>query len=168
MSDEVPSLPAGEAKEQFGLGCATTMALVGLVVAVSGFLALGPSLRALMGEGTRGMLTVQTRDCNITLCNWSGSFVSDDRRLQLAHVETADLAGGTRPGEHVAVIDVDGNIYGAEGSTEWLGDAGATLVGILVITWTIWGWWSSGHSLQVRLWAPRRRARGGRHARPLQ
>ncbi|WP_181871527.1 hypothetical protein [Sphaerisporangium album] len=55
-------------------------------------------------------------------------------------METGDLAGGTPPGEHVAVIDVDGNIYGAEGSTEWLGDAGATVVGILVITWAIWGW----------------------------
>ncbi|MCT9931343.1 hypothetical protein N5079_14060 [Planotetraspora sp. A-T 1434] len=137
MSDEVSALPAGEAKEPFGLGCATMTALVGLAIAVSGFLMLGPSLRAVKGEGIRGTLTVQIRDCIKTSCNWSGPFVSDDRRLRLAHVETGDLADGTQPGEHVAVIDVDGNIYGAAGSTEWLGDVGATLVGALVVTGAI-------------------------------
>lgn len=137
--------PADESKDGIPLGCAIVIALFGLAFVLSGVRWLGPALQAAKGEGIRGTLTIETRNCR-KACGWSGEFVSNDGRLRVADVDTDDLSPKAQVGDRVAVLYAGGRAYAPDDSTEWLGIVALTLLGVVIIGWAIWLWRFSGRS----------------------
>ncbi|MEN3534820.1 hypothetical protein AAH991_06890 [Microbispora sp. ZYX-F-249] len=139
------SNPDAASRERIPSGCAIVFVLFGLVFVLAGVRWIGPALQAAKGEGIRGTLTIETRNCRKG-CDWSGEFVSSDGRLRVADVHTDDLNHKTQVGDRVAVLYVGDKAYAPEGSTEWLGWVVAMLVGVTIMGWTIWVWRFSGRS----------------------
>lgn len=101
-----------------------------------------PAVRAARADGTPGVFTARRLSCvrhpGHESCSWTGEFHSDDGRIHRTRValhgsDRKSLRSGTR----IAAIDVGRarQVYGPEGSTEWLPTALLLLAGVAIVVY---------------------------------
>lgn len=141
------------------LVAAPALAVVMVVFAAQ----LGPAWSAHLREGTAGTFTADHQRCSEggrggRTCHWRGDFVSDDGTVSRDDVRLRSGADVPGPGATVDALDVGGNVYPADGGSDWFW---IPLVVVAATGGLIWWAWTLRRAMGARP----RRGGAGRHAR---
>lgn len=116
---------------------------------------LGSAWSAHLREGTAGTFTADHQRCSESgrggrTCHWRGDFVSDDGTVSRDDVRLRSGAEVPGPGGTVDALDVGGDVFPADGGSDWFW---TTLLVVAATGGLIWWAWTLQRAMGAR---PRR------------